>query len=229
MKNSRTFQSLIVLLGGLVSITISATDLRGQSTSHRVRVDRRTIKHDTPAPELYSDKLNLKITLMNLPGAQEASSYWQGEYRVYFVAEKDFETTMKQLTREGRNKELKPEYFPSRILLAKGDFSRRKLTTLRERTILREGIEFKGKIPPGQQTAFSNILTFYSIKVYDAKLRRSIYGSDVFVVPPFDTNTPDRTTFSPGTALYLNFFVSDNGSLYRSNRKSASETTEWRP
>jgi len=48
-------------------------------------------------------------------------------------------------------------------------------------------------------------------------------------VPPFDTNTNDRENFTANTTLYLNFYVADDGALYKSNRKSASETTQWRP
>jgi hypothetical protein len=202
---------------------------RPLSQTQRARIDRRTIKPNQPTPELYPDKLSVKITLMNLPGAGLPRSGWQVEFKTYFVPEQEFEWNMKQLAREGKSGELRPEYFPGRILLAEGSFSKNKLGTLRERTFWREGIDFKNKIPYRQQTSFSSLLSFYSVKIYDAKLKKNIYGSDVFVVPPFDIDSNDRNSFSPATALYLNFYVSNDGALYKSSRRSASETTEWKP
>jgi hypothetical protein len=72
-------------------------------------------------------------------------------------------------------------------------------------------------------------MSFYSIRVFDGKLKKDIYGSDVFIVPPFEADTDDRNSLLARTDLFLNFFVAEDGSLYRSNTKSASETTEWNP
>lgn len=166
---------------------------------------------------------------MNLPGAAESQSYWEGEFQIYFVAERDFEKIMRQLAKEGKNRDLKPDYFPNKILLGKGNFSGKKLTTLPERTILRPGIEFKSKIPTDEQTSFSSILSFYSVKVHDAKLKKDVFGSSVFIVPPFDNEANVQDAPSARTDLYLNFYVSDDGSLFKSNRKRASQMTEWKP
>ena len=199
----------------------------GRSQQPRVRTDSRAITPNRTAPELYSDELPLKITLVNLPGAQEPGSYWQGEFKVYFVAERDFEKIMKELQRDRRNRELKPEYFPDRILLAEGNFRKNKLRTLDERTFLRPGIPFKRRIPARQRTSFSSLLTFFSVKVHDAKLNRDVYESDVFISPPFDTDSGDRNTFSPRTGFYLSFYVDDRGSLFWSGRKQAGESAKW--
>ncbi|HZH29672.1 MAG TPA: hypothetical protein VEY11_02700 [Pyrinomonadaceae bacterium] len=231
MKFNKTFQIFFIVLGlqaTLVSSTVAVNGLHPASTQ-RARIDRRSIKPNQPTPELYPDKLSMKITLMNLPGAHLSRSGWEVEFKTYFVAEQDFARTMKQLAREGKSRELRPEYFSSRILLAEGKFSKNNIRTLRERTFWREGIDFKNRIPYQQQTSFSSLLSFYSVKIYDAKLKKNIYGSDVFVVPPFDMDSNDRNNFSPTSGLYLNFYVSDDGSLYKSSRKSASETTEWKP
>lgn len=206
-----------------------ATAISAHAQNPQVKIDRRTITPNRVTPELYSDNLSLKITLMNLPGAQHSASYWQVEYKIYFVPEAEFEKTFAQLKKEGKNRELKPEYFPNKTLLAEGKLNKRDLKTLQSRTLIRDGIEFKHKIPTEQQTSFSNILSFYSVKIYDGELKKDIYQSDVFISPPFDTDSKDRENFQPRTHVYLNFLVSPEGALYRSNRKSASETTEWKP
>ena len=192
-----------------------------------MRIDRRTIRPNLIAPDLYSDKLSLKITLMNLPGAATSASYWEVEFQVFFVPEQDFEKSMKELNKAGKGRELRPEYFPTRILLATGKFNKQRLATLNERAFVRHGIPFRDKVPSEQQTSFSSLMSFYSIRVFDGKLKKDIYGSDVFIVPPFELDTNDRDSLLPRTDLFLNFFVAEDGSLYRSNTKSASESTEW--
>lgn len=200
-----------------------------QSVSQKMRIDRRTIRPNLIAPELYADALSLKITLMNLPGAAIPTSYWEVEFKVFFVAEQDFEKSMKEINKTGKGREIRPEYFQSRILLAEGKYSKRSLPTLKERAFFQPGIGFRDKVPDEQQTSFSSIMTFYSVKVFDGKLKKDIYGSDVFIVPPFEADANDRNSLSRRTDLFLNFFVAEDGSLYRSNTKSASESTEWKP
>jgi hypothetical protein len=229
MKTRRNLQSLVILCSLLLSTLCPTADAGRRSLNQKIRIDRRTITPNRPAPELYSDKLSLKITLMNLPGAAALPSYWEVEFKVYFVAEQDFEKTVKEMNKSGRGRELRPEHFQSKILLAEGKFSKRKLITFKERGFLRQGIDFRDKVPREQQTSFSSIMSFYSVKIFDAKLKKDIYGSDVFIVPPFETDTNDRNSLSPRTDLFLNFFVAEDGSLYRSNTKSASETSEWKP
>lgn len=194
-----------------------------------MRVDRRTITPNVSAPELYSDKLSLKITLMNLPGAATSSSYWEVEFQIYFVPEQDFGKNLRDAKQAGKSRELRPEYFPTRILLANGKFNKQGLSTLKDRVFVRRGIPFRNQIPREQQTSFSSLMSFFSVKVFDGKLKKDIYGSSVFIVPPFDRDTDDTNSLFPRTDLFLNFFVADNGSLYRSNTKSASESTEWKP
>ena len=226
MKNRSTLQRLIIFGCFLLS---SLWPIEGAAQQQKMRIDRRTIRPNLIAPALYSDKLSLKITLMNLPGAATSASYWEVEFQVFFVPEQDFEKTMKELNKAGKGRELRPEYFPSKILLATGKFNKHKLDTLQERAFVRQGIAFRDKVPPEQQTSFSSLMTFYSVRVFDGKLKRDIYGSDVFIVPPFETDTDDRNSFVPRSDLFLNFFVAEDGSLYRSNTKSASETSEWKP
>ena len=144
------------------------------------------------------------------------------------MPEQDFRKNIEDVKKAGKGRELRPEYFPSRILLATGKFNKHRLGTLKERAVVRQ-IPFRNKVPPEQQTSFSSLMSFYSVKVFDGKLKKDIYGSAVFIVPPFERDTNNSKSFSPRTELFLNFFVSEDGSLYRSNTKSASETTEWNP
>lgn len=231
MEARKTFNNVLTLFClSLFSLLWPIAGVGQQSGNQKMRIDRQTIRPNLIAPEVYADKLSLKITLMNLPGAATPASSWEIEYKVFFVAEQDFERNMKEISKAGKSRELRPEYFQSRILLAEGKYNnKRTLATLKDRSFLRPDITFRDKIPRDEQTSFSSIMTFYSVKVFDAKLKKDIYGSDVFVVPPFEADTNDRSSFFPRAELFLNFFVAENGSLYRSNTKSASETTEWKP
>jgi hypothetical protein len=226
MKYRTTLHGLILFGCLLLS---SLWPVRSAGQEQKMRVDRRTILPNVMAPQLYSDTLSLKITLMNLPGAATSTSYWEVEFQVFFVAEQDFGKNLKEIKQAGKGRELRPEYFPNRILLATGKFNKHSLATLKERAFVRRGIAFRNKIPPEQQTSFSSLMSFYSVKVFDGKLKKDIYGSSVFIVPPFEREVDDSNMLFPRTDLFLNFFVADNGSLYRSNTKSASETTEWKP
>jgi hypothetical protein len=58
---------------------------------------------------------------MNLPGAKNPASYWQIEYKIYFVAEAEFEKIFQQLKKEGKNREPRPEYFPNKSFSLKGN------------------------------------------------------------------------------------------------------------
>ena len=226
MKYQRTLQSLIIF-GCLLPSSLWPAGSAAQQ--NKMRVHGPTIKRNVIAPELYSDKLSLKITLMNLPGAATSTSYWEVEYQLYFVPEQDFRKNLSDMKKSGKGRELRPEYFPTKILLATGKFNDHKLGTLKERAFLRQGISFRNKIPPQQQTSFSSLMSFFSVKIYDGKLKKDIYESSVFIVPPFEKDSDPHHSLLPRTELFLNFFVADEGSLYKSNTKSGSETTEWKP
>ena len=226
MKHRSPLQNLIILGCFLLS---SLWPVGGVSQQTKMRLNRRIVKPNVIAPELYADKLSLKITLMNLPGATTSTSHWQVEFQVVFVPEEDFGKNLKDIKEAGKYRELRPEYFPSRILLAKGKFNKHSLGTLKERAFVLDGIAFRNRIPPKQQTTFCRIINFYSVKVFDGKLKKDIYDSAVFIVPPFETEADDSDSLLPRTNLFLNFFVAEDGGLYKSNTKRASETTEWNP
>ncbi|MCI0562916.1 MAG: hypothetical protein MN733_30920 [Nitrososphaera sp.] len=230
MRNySRALSSLSAMLVFLCLILFSPLRASGQTLEPKPKVARRTITPDLRATELYSDRLSLKVTLINLPGADHINSYWHAEFKVYFVPEREFQDSVKQLARNGKDRQLRPEYFPNRIPLTGGKFDKKELGTLDKRTFVSREIEFRRKIPVEHQTSFSSILVFYSIKIYDDKLRKHIYKSDVVVYPPFDTDSNKNDKLSPRSGIYLSFYVAEGGSIYWSNRKSAGETTEWRP
>ena len=223
MKLRRTLKSPIIFGCLLLS---SLWPVGGVGQEQKMRIDGRTITPNRMAPELYSDKLALKITLMNLPGAATSASHWEVEFQVFFVPEQDFKKNLKDIKEAGKGRELRPEYFPSRILLATGKLNKHGLGTLKERAFVRQ-MAFRKRIPRELQTSFSSLMNFYSVKVFDGKLKKDIYGSAVFIVPPFEMDTNNRNSLSPRTDLFLNFFVAEDGSLYRSNSKSDSERTEW--
>lgn len=225
MTFRRTLQSVIIFGCFLCS---NLWPVEGVGQQQKMRVDGRTIRPNLITPELYSDKLALKITLMNLPGAVTSASRWEVEFQVFFVPEQDFSKNISEINKAGKGRELRPEYFPSRILLATGKFNKHNLGTLKDRAFVRQ-IAFRNKIPPQLQTSFSSLMSFYSVKVFDGKLKKDIYGSDVFIVPPFERDTNNTNSLLPRTELFLNFFVAADGSLYKSNTRSASETTEWNP
>lgn len=192
MKHRSPHQSLIVLSCFLLS---SLWPVGGAGQQNKARPNRRVVKPNVIAPELYSDKLSLKITLMNLPGATTSTSYWQVEFQLFFVPEQDFGKKLKALKQAGKDRELRPEYFPGRILLAKGKFNKHRLATLKERAFLLQGIAFRNKIPPEQQTTYCRLMSFYSVKVFDGKLKKDIYESSLFIAPPFETETNDSDKY----------------------------------
>ncbi len=217
-------------LAVLCAILLLSLGTTGQTPKTKPKVvSQGAITGNSPATELYLNKLTLKVTLINLPGASHMDSSWQAEYQVYFVAEQEFEASMKRLTRNDRGREPTPSDFPGKILLTEGRFEKKGLSRLEERTFVSDGIEFKRKIPIELQTSFSSILVFYSIKIYDDKLRKNIYKSGVAIYPPFDTDSKENGRTSPRRGVYLSFYVAENGAVYWSSRKSAGETTEWMP
>src|ERR1700741_4544661 len=99
-------------------------------------VDGGRIRRNLIGPELYSDRKSLKITLMNLPGAATSAIHWEVEYQLFFVPEQDFSKNLKEIKAAGKSRELRPEYFPTRILLATGKFDKHRLATLKDRAFV---------------------------------------------------------------------------------------------
>ena len=214
---STIFILIVIGLGQLPDMAFAQQNGRGRM---------RSVTRNLYAPNLYADKLALKITLVNLPGARVPGSLWGATYQVFFVAERDFENAAKFM---GRNvSKLTPDLFPTKILLTEGEFKKKRLTLIQDRTVINKDILFKVRIPDPQRTSFASLLTFYSVKIYDAKLKKTLYKSGAFIGPPFDPDSPATEPLLPRDTLYLNFYVADDGSLYDSKWKRADNSTQWK-
>jgi hypothetical protein len=175
------------------------------------------------APELYEDTLKLEFTLVNLPGAAAKGSYWEGSYKLYFVPEGELE----KLTKSN----ITAEDFQNKILLAEGNFRSNQLKTFDERTYTKALIPFRSKVPDQLQTKFANLVTSYSIKIYDAQLKKALYRSGVFIAHCFDDD--ERYSLSektvPRRIVYTNFFVTPGGDLFTSQWRHDRNNTSWSP
>jgi hypothetical protein len=183
----------------------------------------RTIRFEPNvyAPDLYADTLKMKFTLINLPGAESSGSYWEGEYQLFFIPEGELSKI--------RKSEPRPEDFPGRILLAEGKFKSSLLKTLPNRTVVRGPMAFKSKVPDSLRTKFANILTTYSIKIYDARLKSRLYKSGIFISHPFDDDEMFSSSgrLASRQTIYTNFFVAPDGDLYYSQWRREGNDTNW--
>lgn len=176
------------------------------------------------APGLYADNLRIKVTLINLPGAGDPQSNWEGAYQLYFVSEAEFQKVVKQLPPGGYS--LRPDQFPNKILLAKGTFKKAGLSSLQDRTYIQSDVAFKSRVPDSDRTKAARLITSYSVKIFDAKLKSPIYRSGVFLTHPFDdTGGADKAV--PRGTIYLNFFVSPEGQLFYSQWARETNDTNW--
>ncbi|MDT7541540.1 MAG: hypothetical protein QOE33_1444 [Acidobacteriota bacterium] len=196
---------------------------------------RRYIEPNMLAPELYSDKLSMKLTLVDLPGASDPRSAWEGTYKLYFISEAEFEKVGRELTRKAREENggarvagwnPTPADFPEKILLAEGSISKKNLATPQQRVHLQENIAFKEKIPAELRTKGAHLLSAYSVKVFDAKLKTPVYDSGIFMAFPFDDQTdPDK--IAPRTIVYTNFIVTPKGQIWESQLPRKDGDTNW--
>jgi hypothetical protein len=214
---------LTACLGALLAATClfpphGAADVRAQR-SGRARIIR--FEPNVHAPELYADALSLKFMLVNLPGADAPGSFWEGQYKVYFVPEGELQRL--------RKSDPTPDDFQNKILLAEGSFRSRSLKGLQNRTFVRGPVPFKSKVPDHLRTKFANLVTSYSVKIYDARLKSNVYRSSLFIAHCFDDDEAYSPAglFAPRRAVYTNFFVADDGDLYTSQMKREGGSTDW--
>lgn len=184
----------------------------------------RVVEPDLYSPDLYADTLKVQFTLVDLPGASKVGSKWEVSYRVYFIPEDKY---WKAVGSQPSISE--PAQFPEKILLAEGKFSRVRLATMSERTYIRDRIAFKSKIPQKHQTKFAMLMTSYSIKIYDARLKAPVYNSSLFLTEPFtdDLDQPDKAV--PRTTLYTNFLLTPAGQFFTSQWPRKTNDTRWAP
>jgi hypothetical protein len=231
MGNNRKSIELMVFRACLGFITLplvwlSLSDLRialAEFQGSRNPVSFRNREPNVHAPTLYADKLTMKVTLVNLPGAESAGSSWEVSYRLFFIPEDKYYADVQKLPPGGSSPG--PEQFRGKILLAEGQVKKTELATIQNRTYIRGNIPFKFVVPDNQRTKFARLMTAYSVKVFDAKLNTSVYRSGTFANPPFDN--PDPSNAIQRDTLYLNFMVSPTGDLYRSHRPRKDGDTTW--
>jgi hypothetical protein len=195
----------------------------------------RHIEPNLLAPELYSDKLSMKFTLVDLPGATDPRSIWEGTYKLYFISEAEFNKVSEEAMRRHQEKEPgakmfgwnpTPADFTEKVLLAEGSISKKSLATPQQRIHLQEGIAFKEKIPAELRTKGAHLLTSYSVKVYDARLKVPVYESGIFLTFPFDDQT-DPEKITPRTTVYTSFLVSPKGEIWESQLPRRDGDTNW--
>ncbi len=160
------------------------------------------------APELYSDKLGLNVSLADLPGATEPGSSWEMSYQIFFISEGEYYSVINKLPPGGHS--LQPELFPHKVLLAEDTFRRKNLGSSAARTQKRDDIILASKVANQEKTKFGRLMTSYSVKVYDARLKMPILHSGVFVTYVFEKSL---NTVLPRKALYLAFSVTSQGEL----------------
>lgn len=185
----------------------------------------RQLEPNVLAPHLYTNRLKLKLTLINLPGADEPGSYWEASYEIYFISEADFRKAREGAPRGGWNPT--PADFPGRILLGRGKLRRTSLRTISDRTYLSRAVALKAKVPSKSRTKFATILTSYSIKIFDARLKRDIYRSGTFAATPFVDGDAAGGNEVARTMLYANFHVSPTGFLSYSQWARDPKSTNW--
>jgi hypothetical protein len=218
--NSKIMKAALLLcMATALHSFLSATPVLRQTPNTRVK----EIEPDVHAPNLYSDSLKLKMTLINLPGAAEAGSSWEVSYQVFFVPEAKVREMLKGRPSGGWNPT--PADFPGRILLGEGKLRRTSLRALSDRTYLSADIPLKARVRDKDRTKFATILTSYSVKIFDAGLKSSIYRSGTFVTRPFADDPGGGATAR--TLLYANFYVSPQGRLFYSQWPRNSESTTW--
>lgn len=189
------------------------------------RTNVRKLEPNVYAPHLYTNRLKLKMTLINLPGADEPGSYWEASYQVFFISESNYQNALRGAPRGGWNPT--PENFPGRVLLGEGRLRRNSLRTLTERTYLSRAFPFRSRVADGARTKYGTILTSYSVKIFDSRLKSNIYRSGTFVTRPFTGDAAAGEAEAARTMLYANFYVGPGGQLSYSQWPRNSEATTW--
>jgi hypothetical protein len=201
-------------------------------TKNRIRRLPR-VEPNTSAPELYADKLTVQFMLVNLLGAQDASSYWEGSYQLFFVSEAEerrvVEEKYKQLAPKGGPVaiDIQPSEYKEKILLAEGKFKQAGLATLHDRTFRAENVAFKARVPEALRTKGGHLLTVYSVRIYDARLKMTLYKAGEWMARIFDEDAAGGEKPSARAVVYANFFVSPEGEVFTSQWARDNTKTDW--
>src|SRR5882724_4015319 len=176
------------------------------------------------APQLYADELSLRMALVDLPGAKTNGSNLEISYHLYFVSEAENKEVMDKLLAQSRPQNgvrtfsgsIDPGQYTKKILIVEGKINKTTLATPQERIVLLDKISFKSKVPDQIRTKFGYLMTFYSIKIFDAKLKLLIYRSGSFMTFPFEDDQTIPKNVISRKILYANFFVTQDGQLFTS-------------
>jgi len=191
-----------------LQLSILFTFLLPPAMAQKARGGFKVREPNLYAPHLYADNLNFEAALLNLPGVGNKQSYWELSYQIFFVPEDKYYEALKRAPKGPSNPT--PEEFPGRILLAKGHRVKMRVS----RTITLHGVPFKQKIPDAQRTKFAHLLTAYSVKIFDAQLKTTVYYSGIFLTEPYEQDETDQAIARK--TIYLNFGVNRDGTLNRS-------------
>lgn len=211
MKNKYCYVFVVILTNLFFLQNINA-----QQNSKATIVKTDVFKH---SPSLYSDKINLQILLVNLPGANSQSSTFQGTYKMYFMPEGAIEEIIQ--SKGGIINKVAPSDISNKILLDNGSFNKKSLAS--NRIFEKNGIFFKQKVPDKQKTMRGRIIVFYTVKIYDAKLAQNIYKDGSFTYFLFNGND----TTIPRQTFHISFFVNENGRLYTSSLPRDTASAAW--
>lgn len=229
MTMTGTLNNRFIYASFITLLTVSSTIALGMSaTAQKGRRDSRTrmVEPNVYAPDLYADNLRMKFTLVNLPGSAEPESYWEISYRLYFIPEASYrEETMRQ-TRAARSAAGPPQY-PGQVLLAKGEFKKKDIDTLKDRTHVLNAVRFKSKVPNRERTKFAVLMTVYSVKIYDARLKTTAYHSSYFETHPFADDPARPQTAVPRATIYTSFYLSPKGNIWGSQLPREGNDPNW--
>jgi len=188
---------------------------------------------NTLAPELYSDKLSLQLMLINLPGAADAASYWEGSYQLYFISEAEeklvIDKKYKELAPNGGSVafDTEPSDYKEKILLSEGKFKKVGLATLPDRIQRVDNISFKERVPEALRTKRGRLMTVYSVRVFDARLKAPIYQSNQWMARVYDEDSGRDEKLVPRTVVYANFLVTPKGDMSISQWARDTKDTNW--
>jgi hypothetical protein len=177
------------------------------------------------APQVYADDLEVIATLVDLPGAKKKESYWELSYQLYFVPEEKYYEATARLPKGPSNPT--PDQFPGKVLLLEGHKKLKRLDTLKERTIHLPGVAFKERVPDAQRTKFACLMTHYSVKIFDAELETTVYRSGIFITDPYEDHPRDSNQAIARKTIYMNFMVTPEGYLIRSQVARDPGSTKW--
>jgi hypothetical protein len=182
----------------------TATPQTGRSTFN-------TREPNLYSPQFYADKLDFEATLVKLPGINKKKSSWELSYQLYFIPEDKYYEALDRLPRGPSNPT--PDQYPGKMLLAQGHKKKTGLVTVQDRMITLSGVPFKEKVPDAQRTKFAHLMTAYSVKIFDAQLKTTVYHSGIFLANPFKENPQDQNQDIARKTIYLSFGVNPDGSL----------------